>query len=338
MKTKLPVILCALSSIALVSCGQIKKYSPQDYVAGSLQYKENFRILQLTDIHIGNKDHRDKQFDFLDLTIKDANADLIICTGDLFTYAEKRDAKALFDFLDGYNTPWTVTFGNHDEQCYFSIDWLTNELNNYGSNCIFKDLQDDDVFGNANFVINLTDGGKVKQQLIVMDSNRYYFGDYFGYDYIKPNQIQWYENMVNYTKANNDGVTVPSLLFFHIPLPEFETAWEALEIGSPDAKKFDAERWERNEGVAAPKYNSHFFNKIVELNSTRGIFVGHDHINSWAIEYKNVLLCYGITSTDRIYRDVNIMGGQVISMDSSNNITLERYFHTYDELGVTTWY
>ena len=152
------------------------------------------------------------------------------------------------------------------------------------------------------------------------------------------NQIQWYEDMVKDTKAKNGGETVPSLLFFHIPVPEFQEAWDALEAGSPDAKKFDAERWESNEGVAAPKYNSHFFDKVVELGSSKGIFVGHDHINSWAIEYKGVLLSYGITSTDRVYRDVELMGGQVISMDSTNKITLERYFHTYGELGVESWY
>lgn len=339
MKRKLPIVLSAITScILLASCEAGKAYSIQEYIAGELQYKENFRILQLTDVHIGNKDNQKKQFDFMDLTIKDANADMIIVTGDLFTYAEKKDAKNLFNFLDSYGIPWTVTFGNHDEQCYFSIDWLTSTLNKWGSNCIFKDIQDDDVFGNANFVINLTDAGKVKQQLIVMDSNRYYFGDYFGYDYFKQDQIDWYEKMVNYTTAQNEGTVVPSLMFYHIPVPEFADAYKAYEEGKPEAVKFDADKWERNEGVACPDYNSGMFDKVLELGSTKGMFVGHDHINSWAITYKGVLMSYGITSDDRIYSKKDLMGGQVIMMDSTNKITLERYFHTYDELEGTSCY
>lgn len=332
MKNKLFMPLVAISCIALSACAGTKTYPMSDYIAGTLPYKENFRILQLSDVHIGNKDIAEKHYEFLDLIINDANADMIVVTGDIFTYAEKRDAVSFFKFLDSHNIPWTVTFGNHDEQCYFSVDWLTSTLNNFGGKCIFKDLQDDDVFGNANFVINLVDGSTVKQQLIVMDSNRYHFGSYFGYDYFKENQIQWYENMVNETKQNNGGTIVPSLMFFHIPFEEFDEAFEAYKSGSSEAIKVDAEKWESNEGVACPKHETQMFEKIVELGSTKGCFVGHDHTNSWAIKYKGVVLSYGITSTDRIYSKSTLIGGQVISMDSSNNITLERYFHTYDEL------
>ena len=81
-------------------------------------------------------------------------------------------------------------------------------------------------------------------------------------------------------------------------------------------------------GVHGPN----FVEKMLELGSTKAIFVGHDHINTFCVNYQGIYLCYGINSTNRVYFDNSLMGGQVISMDSSNNITIERYFHTYDEL------
>lgn len=349
-KKPLLFIPVALLSMMNTSCaGETKNhYSYDDYVAGTLKYKENFRILQLTDTHIANKDYQDEQLNFLKLTIDDANADFIIVTGDLFTFADKATARRFFDFLDSFNTPWTVTFGNHDEQCYFSVDWLTNELNTYGSNCIFKDLQDDDVFGNANFVINLTEDGTsnslIKEQLFIIDSNRYNYGEYVGYDYIHYDQIDWYEMMVNgTTKYNHDHFSqsatekVPSLAFFHIPFEEFEIAYGLAEQGDPRASFYAPEgfRGENNETTSCPQKNTGFFAKIKELGSTKGCFVGHDHKNSYAVNYDGILLCYGINSTDRIYYKDDLLGGQVVTMNIEGvepEINIQRYFHTYSEV------
>ena len=226
--------LCPLffiAALSLTACGG-KSYSPKDYML-ELEYTGNFKILQLTDTHIADKDDQDLHYAFLDLLIKDANKandlDFIVVTGDLFTFAGKATAKRYCDFLDSYGIPWSVVFGNHDEQTYFSVDWWTKYLNNYGSNCYFKDIQDDDVAGNCNFAINLKKGGVVTDQLIMMDSNRYYFGDYMGYDYFKKSQIDWYSELVDQTAADNGGV-VNSLMFYHIPLPEVNDAYEKGEI------------------------------------------------------------------------------------------------------------
>ena len=131
MKNKLTA-LAFISLLALTACGT-KKYQPQDYIL-SMNYKDDFRILQLTDIHLSDKDDQQTQFKFMDLLYKDANnPDLVVVTGDLFTFASKGTAKSLLNYLDGKGIPWTVCFGNHDEQCYFSVDWLTETLTKFGS-------------------------------------------------------------------------------------------------------------------------------------------------------------------------------------------------------------
>ena len=325
MKNKITA-LAFISLLALSACGT-KNYKPQDYIL-EMNYKDDFRILQLTDIHLSDKDDQKTQFKFMDLLYKDANnPDLVVVTGDLFTFASKNTAKSLLKYFDDKGVPWSVCFGNHDEQCYFSVDWLTKTLSEYGSNCLFKDLQDDKVNGNCNFAINLMKDGKVHDQLFVMDSNRYDFNfSQFGYDCFKQDQIDWYERVVKYTKEQNGGETVNSLMFYHIPLPEVNAAWD-------EAKQNDKVIYgEKREASCSPDHDYGFFNKIKELGSTKAMFFGHDHINNFEVDYQDVKFCYGIKSTDRIYHDNDMLGCQTITIHNDHSLTIDRYYHTYAEV------
>ena len=319
MKNKF-VLFASIALLSLSSCGSGNHYEASEYVL-NYEYKDGFKILQLTDTHIADKDEQDTQFAFLDSIIKSARADMIIVTGDLFTFASKATAKRYFDFLDSHGIPWTVTFGNHDEQCYFSIDWMTKTLNNYGSHCLFKDIQDDDVNGNSNFAINLTKDGAIKEQLIIMDSNRYTYGEYNGYDYFKKNQIDWYKDLVDYTTSQNNGTVVPSMMFYHIPLPEIDAAWDTGtdKIG------------EKRENTCPPEYNSGFFKVIKEKGSTHAMFFGHDHRNNFHVTYEGIIFAYGLKSDNRIYYDGDMLGGQIITINSPGNITISQIVNSYGE-------
>lgn len=326
MKRKPIFLFSGVIALCLSACSGVK-HDMSDYIL-ELPYKSDYRILQLTDTHIGDKDNCELHYKFMDLTIKEANPDLIVITGDVFTFASRHTAKEFFSFLDSYEVPWTLTFGNHDEQCYFSIDWLTNVLNNYGSNCIFKDIQDDDVQGNANFAINLMDGEDVFEQLIIMDSNRYYYGSYFGYDYFKQNQIDWYSNLVDYTTEQNGGEVVPSLMFYHIPLPEVNDAWAA----AIEDESLNINGGELGEAPCNPKYNSGFFDVIKDKGSTHGMYFGHDHVNNFIVRYEGIDFGYGLKATDRVYYTETLLGGRVISIANDHSLSYEDIYHTYEEV------
>ncbi len=330
MKTKF-LLLAPIAALSLSACSLTGvRHEISEYVLThekvDMTGKSEFRILQLTDLHLGDKCNVDLQLKFTDLTVNEASADMIIVTGDLFTFASKTTALKLFDYLDSKEVPWTVTFGNHDEQCYFSVDWLTDTLNNYGSYCVFKDIQNDDVHGNANFAINLTKDGSVFEQIIVMDSNRYYFGSYFGYDFFKPDQIEWYQRLMEYNKTQNGGSPIKSTMWYHIPLPEIDDAYEygvandCIEYG------------EKREKTCPPEYNSGFFEVIKQEASTRAMFFGHDHINDFRVTYQGVTFCYGIKGNDQVYYDDDMMGGQVISIHDDHSLTYQQYLHTYAEV------
>lgn len=328
MKKKLfPLVVTSL--LSLTACGS-KQYQPSDYKVKSLKYHDGFKILQLTDIHLSDKDDAQRHFDFMDLTVNDEkakDADLIVVTGDLFTFASRSTAKRLFKYLDGIGKPWTVVFGNHDEQCYFPVTWMTEYLNEIGGNCRFLDLQEDNVFGNCNFTMDLVDDAdNVKFQLIFMDSNRYDFSGPFGYDHFKTSQVEWYEKVV---KANGG---VNSFMFSHIPLPEINPAWEAC----PNKEAFNTpQAGEKREKTCPPDTDPKevdLFEKIVELNSTKGMFFGHDHVNDFAITYQGVMFSYGVKSTDRIYFDEDMLGGQVITIRNVNEFEITRILHKYEEV------
>lgn len=329
MKKTLILLTILLFTLSLIGC-KGKTYDIKDYML-ELPYKNDFKILQLTDTHIAAKDDRQRQYNFLKKIIDQEETDLIVITGDIFTFADKTSAKEFFAFLDEFKIPWTLVFGNHDEQCYFSIEWITSYLNNLtnkdDSYCIFKDIQDDDIFGNSNFVINLKDGDNIVEQLIFIDSNRYHFGSYIGYDYIKEDQIKWYSDVIDETTSLNGHLT-ESLLFYHIPIPEFLDAYEAAKEGK-DGAVLEVDG--KGEGVSAPKYNSGLFDVVLEKNSTKAMLVGHDHVNHYRALYKGVYFCYGVNSTDRIYFDESLIGGQIITIHPDNSLSFNQIIKTYED-------
>lgn len=336
MKKSKLLLLPLVFSFCLTSCASGVRHNIKEYIL-ELPYKSDFRILQLTDTHIGDKDNVKLHYDFMDLTIKEAKEqglDLIVVTGDLFTLASKHTALEFFEFIDSYDVNWTVTFGNHDEQCFFSIDWLTGVLNEYTENseskCVFKDIQDDDVHGNCNFAINLMNGNKVQEQLIFMDSNRYTFNvsDYIGYDYFKQNQIDWYKDLVTYTRAENNDEVVKSLMFYHIPLPEVNDAWDAAQK-DPSLNLNNGVKGEKS---CNPDHDLGFFKVIKELDSTTGMYFGHDHINNFIVKYQGIDFGYGIKATDRVYFDDTLLGGRVITLKDDHSVEYQDIYHTYEEV------
>ena len=295
--------------------------------------------MQLTDTHIRPglmQDH----LRFLNKIIDDQKPDLIIHTGDAIIESSKDDFLKLFDFFESKKIPWTLLMGNHEARALFTLEWLTGELNRRGqdpnSYCKFINLQNDDVHGDCNFAINLVDDkGKTVKQVICMDTNRYR-DDYYIWDYIRPDQVEWYERLVKETTSNNNGVPVESGLFIHIPIPEYKEAWDNHE-----QSEYFEEGGECNDGVKPAKVNTRIFDKIVELKSTKFMTCGHEHANDWCSLYKGVAFCYGVKSSDNHGDDWSDKAGYLLG-DRSFQFTTDhewnpetdtwrRHYHWKDE-------
>ena len=58
MKSKSLILFSVLGALSLSACATGQKHDIGEYIL-EVDYKDNFKILQLTDIHLGDKD--DKQ-------------------------------------------------------------------------------------------------------------------------------------------------------------------------------------------------------------------------------------------------------------------------------------
>ncbi len=255
----------------------------------SLKFNEDgkFKIVQFTDIHwIGGDERSEVAGECMNNVLDAEKPDLIIYTGDLIygKPAAEGMRRALKPAIDR-NIPFAVTFGNHcDEhdmnrqQVYEFIKEMPGNLTSTTGG----------INGVTNYILpvnSATANDSTAAVLYVFDSNSYSTLKHIkGYGWIKHDQIQWYmKNSAEYTAANN-GNPLPSIAFFHIPLPEY---MEAVKEGTVFMYGT------RMETVCAPAINTGLFAAMLECGDIMGTFAGHDHINDYAVLWKGIMLCYG---------------------------------------------
>ena len=279
----------------------------------------DFSILQLTDTHLGAFGNLEKHLNFISGTVEAAKPDMIVLTGDMFELAGRKTADRLFSLIDRFGIPWTYIFGNHDEGGTLSTEAILDSLKANGSHCLFKNVADD-VYGDSNFAVHLTRNGDLFRQLLFLDSNRYQLSDYIGYGYVKPDQVDWYARMVDYASSLAGGRTVPSILFLHIPFPEWIEAWQAELRGDEDAELISGSL---RESISAPVVNTGLFDRILEKGATDAVCAGHDHKNDFVIRYKGVYFVYGIHSAALSYHLDDLLGGKLITVHADNTLSFE---------------
>ncbi len=292
-----------------------------------------FKILQLSDIHIGGGFMSIRK-DGLALNAVAAmvtaeKPDLVIITGDLTypvpvqagTFNNQENAKLLADLMEQLGVYWAPVFGNHDSESYsyFSREDIgaLYESSKY-PHCLFQSGPTE-VDGVGNYVVNVKkSSGELTQSLILLDSHDYIKGNLPGiswkYDCIHENQIDWYEQEISALTAENNGVQPKSLVFFHIPLQEMQTAYYAYrDNGFADTENVQyiyGKAGEKDIIVYPGEYNYGFFDRVLALGSTQGIFFGHDHLNNFSLEYKGVRLTYGYTVDYLAYTGIMKYGAQ----------------------------
>lgn len=184
-----------------------------------------FRILQLTDIHIGGgllSRKKDRlALDAVGRIVRASHADLVVVTGDmvypLFMYSgtsnNLKASKKFGECMDSLGVPWTFTFGNHDEECiaFYKKERLADYYMTLKS-CLFE-KGDPALTGVGNHAMRLeTADGKPVMMLMMVDSNSYTGGTFFsGFDTIHDDQIDWYEKVIRENSA--EGSVIPSLAF-----------------------------------------------------------------------------------------------------------------------------
>lgn len=322
-------------------------YRLEDTVILQKEPGKDFKILNLADVQysdtldIGKRAYTEETIRKL---IEQTQPDLITMTGDqTWTAMQKQSAKHLVAFMDSFKIPWAPVFGNHDGEGNADKNWLADQYMS-SEYCLFK-KGPNNIGGVGNYIINIMEGDKIIQSLIMMDSGQgrsypedpdqtnpiYMYtdeldgGEYVlnadgtrkqaqvgtDYEFISETQVQWYKWAINGATAANGGETPESIAFFHIALPEYYYAYLQWKESGYDASMGFGEKREQ---VCCPKVNTGLFAAMQELGSTKNVVVGHDHINTYSVLYEGIRLTYGLKTGDRCYRDEDLNGGTLLTI------------------------
>ena len=296
----------------------------------TLQMKEGkpFRILQLTDIHLGGyifTNKEDKQaIEDVKLLVETAKPDFIAVTGDAvypmpfwpkpFFSGSLNNLKASKKFgslMESFNIPWGFVFGNHDCEVwsFYNKDKLSDYYESL-DNCVFQKGEYFDK-DRGNYSIKLLNSdGSLNTLLMFLDSNSYLGKMFFsGFDVIHDEQIEWYKKIVSENTV--DGKIPTSLAFFHIPPKEFRDAWEKCYRGDPSVQYNLGFIQEKDNYVGYPKTKEgKFFEEMVKLGSCKGMFFGHDHLSTMSLTYKGIQMTYGMSIDHLAYKGIKKRHGQ----------------------------
>lgn len=322
----------------------------------------DFTILNLTDIqiHIADWAETRPQFKILDMTVKELidknKPDLITISGDISGGKGMYESyKNFADYIDKFNIPWAFVWGNHDVEDGYEIIEEVSELYLGYKNCLFE--KGDKELGVGNYVIEIEEDGKIVEALIMMDthannSKTLLDGDckevtYFSYASLNEKQLAWYEKEI---KRLKDSECFDSTLIIHIPFYAFREAF--LEV-SEDEKRINGAvsidesykgiGWKeeykekcfgvKREAIGSPNYDDRVFPLVYQLNHTKNVIAGHEHINNFSIPYKGVRLTYALKTGVCAYANRDLNGGTLITVNK-NGVKEIRHEYVYinDEL------
>lgn len=297
MKKIIILVLIMFFSIMTLSCNRataVIVYSDDDPFIVPMK-QDHLKILQLTDLHLlFGIDYQDRQtFKTIEVMVKSDDFDLVVITGDLtMSPSAPRLFRQLIRFMEGLQTPWTFVFGNHEAD-FNSYHSLLAQIPSDPEYLLFKVGPQLEDGGYGNFRIQFHREGQPFQMLYFLDSHAErndYTLEEGKYDYLKPSQIAWYE-----THVQND--TVNSLMFMHMPLRQ------TLDFNNITGRQM--------EGVYPQGKDTGMFDKIVQYAKTKGVFVGHDHLNDFSFVKEGVLLAYGLITGHNAYGYFD-QGGRII--------------------------
>lgn len=280
--------------------------------------------------------------------------DLVIFTGDQIKGYSKKFKKdpviiestidILVEPIAKRNIPFMVTYGNHDAQCGVDNRGQYKFYAKY-DNFISGDLRNADDVGTADIQIYSSTEDKPVFELYIIDSHGK-AKDGAGYAPVDKEQIGWYVSRREQLKAEN-GDYLPSLVFQHIPVPEFFDVIKKVPKGTKGAvpaygaheneffvlnDETIAEGGFMLESPASPDVNTGEFEAMSEKGDVLGIYVGHDHNNSFVVKYKGVDLGYTQGAGFNVYGPGENRGVRIFELDETAPREYKTHTATFKEL------
>ena len=399
-------LLITFSSCGDKVIHEVSKYVSHSFALG---VDGTFKILQITDMHLINSTRTNKELakdyskrDEWAMTavtsiVEAASPDLIVVTGDsIFTldtikmFTLTNDNYEAFQkfakFIDAFKIPWLFVFGNHDEEGSLRTrmgspaaakkvlgDYMKSDELKY---CLYENGPEE-LNGLGNYIVNvLNKDGSVNQSLVMMDSGSYLmvekdgkqYADQRRYEYVHDDQLDWYESAIR-DISRIEGKTVSSIVFQHIPFPEYATVvnsyidsltalgedWHNTIKADGTPRTLDTAIGEityhggvYNEGEVCCSYigefmgntydGGHEFERLLKVGSTKYVFCGHDHRNTFSFTYKGIRMSYGmsidysangivpppVAYNQTIFDEVEQRGGTLITLKENSEVDVRQ--------------
>lgn len=289
-----------------------------------------FKIVQFTDIHYKyGKDASKRALECINAVLDAEKPDFVIITGDL-VYADSVEAavRELTAPIVSRSIPFGTVFGNHDHQFDRTLSQTYDQIQSM-PHCVMPERLGSE---SPDYTVEIMSGShpeKVAQVLYCMDSHSTSKIPGTGkYDWLKLPQTAWYVDQSNMYADENNGQKVPSLMFMHIPVPEYKEA--------ADDKK-NVLCGKKGEKVCSPEINSGMFAAILGQKDVYGILSGHDHDNDFVANYRGILLAYGrYSGGDTVYNHLKPNGARVIELTESLPYALKTWLRLSDGTVVDT--
>ncbi|WP_026876254.1 metallophosphoesterase family protein [Jiangella gansuensis] len=320
-----------------------------------------FKIVQFNDTQDDERIDR-RTIELMEKVLDTEQPDLVIHNGDNITggceNAEemKQAMNNVVQPMEQRGVPWAITYGNHDEDSTPDSGMDEEDMlafyRSYRFNVNQPSPRGVTGSGNMNLLIRGARGQRPVFNLFLLDSGRYApetiagqdFAGYPTWDWLRMNQVHWYTETSELVEKRA-GRKVPALMFIHIPLWEYRFMWFASVDSRTDA---DHERavakhgivGERNEDECPGPFNSGMFSAILDRGDVKGVFCGHDHVNTYVGNYYGVMLgysgntgfgTYGLSGAERN----RLRGARVFNVtERDGEVDIETHMVFAGELGI----
>ena len=306
------LVVIAFSLSALLHAQKLKK-----------KKKGEFKIMQFTDMHYSKGNPKSDTTLILIPKMLDAERpDLVIFSGDIVT-GSIEGWSDVTKFVIEREIPFAVTLGNHDHEngatreeishLVTSFPYNVNSLNNMGGRVLNDVLQ----------VYNSKKDLNVAALIYCFDSGAYSTIDGVGgYGWITTEQIDWYKKQSLHYTIQNNFKPLPALAYFHIPLPEYKTAFD-----DDKNTRFGV----RLEDECPSELNSGMFLAMKEMKDVMGTFVGHDHVNDYIVNYYDIALAYGhFSGWTSTYTPKPVINGVRVVLLKEDKREFDTWLHLLD--------
>lgn len=319
-----------------------------------LYFNENgeFKILLISDTQDIDVPH-EYTIKLLCAALDSVNADLIILLGDQIESpalgdGEERTQNAIERIIAPIverQLPFALVFGNHDVGGSVSKEQQMLWYKSY-PNCLAT--EGENMTGCGNYLLQLSDkNSNPIINLWFFDSNAYSIDGVGDYDYVHQDQLDWYLRTSARITAQNGGIPMASYVFQHIVVPEI---YEALEQVDEDQKDeagvvrgfgYRCKQYYRipKDGRGSlsifplpPDVNGGEFDAWLESGGVVAAFFGHDHTNSYEVNYKGIDLVCTYGAGFLFYDEKELHGVRIITLHEEDPTRYETRLLRYNDI------